>query len=329
MITKKTVLVLGAGASAPFGFPTGQGLKDKICYLLDTGATIKELTKLKFTPDEINNFRQALIKSPLFSVDAFLERRSEFERVGKAAIAAALLPCEKTHGLFDDWIEKRKKENSKDSNEKEGNWYDQLFNALNTEFDKLNQNKLSIITFNYDRSLEQYLFTGLRNTYGRTSIECEEKLSEIRILHIYGSIGHLLWNRPDDLSVEYDSCDSIATAKPIGIAMKNIKIIPENKNVEEIEEFKEARQLLRSAERIYFLGFGYHPMNLERLGVKWLTRQNGQDIQGTSLGLSVGTRELVNRLTYSVANAPARLFCALRDCTVWRFFHDYVSLKDV
>jgi len=31
MITQQTVFILGAGASAPYGYPTGAGLKDIIC----------------------------------------------------------------------------------------------------------------------------------------------------------------------------------------------------------------------------------------------------------------------------------------------------------
>ena len=37
MIKRPTVLVLGAGASAPFGFPSGRELRDKITTLVTTG----------------------------------------------------------------------------------------------------------------------------------------------------------------------------------------------------------------------------------------------------------------------------------------------------
>jgi hypothetical protein len=35
MINKPTTLILGAGASAPFGFPTGNELKEKVLSLAD------------------------------------------------------------------------------------------------------------------------------------------------------------------------------------------------------------------------------------------------------------------------------------------------------
>jgi hypothetical protein len=41
MITQQTVFILGAGASAPYGYPTGAGLKRLICY--DTRLLLDQL----------------------------------------------------------------------------------------------------------------------------------------------------------------------------------------------------------------------------------------------------------------------------------------------
>jgi len=59
------------------------------------------------------------------------------------------------------------------------NWLDYLRNELDATFDDFGKNKLSIITFNYDRTVEQYLFTVLKNTYGRSDGECVEQLNKI------------------------------------------------------------------------------------------------------------------------------------------------------
>jgi len=85
MITKNTVLILGAGASQPYGFPTARDLKQKVLrydfeniissgnpgplwgYLLDS-----------FTEDMCLKFSTALKSSGKQSVDAFLEHRDEF-----------------------------------------------------------------------------------------------------------------------------------------------------------------------------------------------------------------------------------------------------------
>ncbi len=88
MIKNKTVLVLGAGASAPFGFPTGQGLKDQVCdKTLQNSGTTQLLISFGFDGDIIRSFRKALINSGRLSVDAFLEYRDNFLDIGKTAIA--------------------------------------------------------------------------------------------------------------------------------------------------------------------------------------------------------------------------------------------------
>jgi len=108
MIENKTVLVLGAGASVPFGFPTGQGLKDQVCaQTLQYPEKIQLLETLGFDKNKIARFRTALENSGRSSVDAFLEYREDFLDIGKTAISATLLPFEKTTGLFKVWITKR------------------------------------------------------------------------------------------------------------------------------------------------------------------------------------------------------------------------------
>ena len=56
MITKKTVLVLGAGASKPFGLPTGKELKNDVCRLLG------ESNKIEHWPILSVELRQAIVK---------------------------------------------------------------------------------------------------------------------------------------------------------------------------------------------------------------------------------------------------------------------------
>jgi hypothetical protein len=70
MITTPTVLVLGAGASYPYGFPTGKGLRDLICETFSsTNAMASQLLGslnpegTRFAPDEFFQFREAFLKS--------------------------------------------------------------------------------------------------------------------------------------------------------------------------------------------------------------------------------------------------------------------------
>jgi len=251
MITRETVLILGAGASIPFGFPSGYRLLQEICRKPDAILYRKKFKVLEFcgfAQSQIDEFRTKLARSGHTSVDAFLEHRTEYIDVGKAAIAAVLIPYERTENLFEDMSE--------------NNWYQYLWGCLNVPVEEFESNRLSIVTFNYDRSLEQYLFTVLKNSYDLTDQAAAAKLNNIPIIHVHGRLGHLEWQPLHSLPVPYDSR---STQELIAMASKNIKIIHED--ITEDKEFNEAHKLIESAKKIVFLGFGYNRTNLERLGV--------------------------------------------------------------
>src|SRR5215211_8988152 len=102
MISRPTVLVLGAGASAPFGFPTGLRLSERIVRDLQVGHpgynALQEYCG--FDETEITRFRLAFFRSGRNSVDAFLEHREDLLGVGKAAIAVGLIGFENEGRLF-------------------------------------------------------------------------------------------------------------------------------------------------------------------------------------------------------------------------------------
>ena len=68
-------------------------------------------------------------------------------------------------------------------------WYEYLSVKLNSSFEEFGENKLSVITFNYDRSLEHYLLNSLINLHGKTCDECVKALAQIPIVHVYGQLG--------------------------------------------------------------------------------------------------------------------------------------------
>lgn len=321
MIDKPTVLVLGAGASCHYGFPTGQSLKDHICDET-LRSWIKQLSRLGISEQRINEFKAALVNSGRTSVDAFLEYRGDFLDIGKATIALALLHLENPSALFLKRIHKRlggKHEGKK----AEGNWYDYLFSVLSdgVPFDDFDKNKLSIITFNYDRSIEQYLFTALKNSYGRDDNECSQKLGKIPIVHVHGSLGRLPWQPavdPEIQEVRYDS--SVEDSNRIKCAADSIKIIPEG--TRDTPEFLRARKLIFKAEQLYFLGFGYHPTNLKRLGVDFLERLPSK-IMGTTLGLSLARERNLQR-TFASREISIKLIPE----NVYTFLHNFVDFNE-
>lgn len=284
MIKKETVLVLGAGASMPYGFPSGQGLVDLICNVSpDIKRILEEIVKndIKLA----TNFIEDLKKADPDSIDDFLEHRPEFQEVGKAAIALILLPLENEHNLISKWMNDRLGNRKPQLGE---HWYKHLFNLLRSPFEDFGKNKLSIITFNYDRSLEHFLFSTLQKSYGKSDKECAEKLNAIEIIHVYGQLSFLPWEAVGGEKVEFGACGKKPDDREKRIlahhAMNFIKTMSEGFE-EKDPDIAKARQLMAKAQNIFFLGFGFHPRNLEILGMKSL--RSDKSIRGTSLGLSL------------------------------------------
>jgi hypothetical protein len=74
MISKNTVLVLGAGASYPYGFPLGKQLKQKILSLQERPDDYSAVHELGYLERDISEFQRRFRGSQLDSIDLFLER---------------------------------------------------------------------------------------------------------------------------------------------------------------------------------------------------------------------------------------------------------------
>jgi hypothetical protein len=180
MITVKTVFILGAGASQPYGLPVGGQLYQDIIKKFESKSSLRnELLDLThFSDGHIENFVKNLKYSGLTSVDAFLERRQEFVDIGKACIAFELINREKSEILWNS----------------ERNWMKYLYqHMVSSTLEEFSQNEIAFITYNYDRTLEHFMHTSLMNTYGKDEAACAEVLARLSIIHLHGRLGYLPW----------------------------------------------------------------------------------------------------------------------------------------
>jgi len=284
LIKDNIVLILGAGASAPYGFPSGQKLLIEIYHTLSKEGSIlwNQFILCGHTKEKISEFRNDLYLSNQPSVDAFLERNIEYIDIGKDAIAATLLPYERKGELF--------------RRENETHFYQFLFNKMDeNDPEKFKENKVAFITFNYDRSLEYYLFKSLKHSHRLKEEKAAEITKSIPIIHVHGKLGELQYFSSEPIPYDSFKDNDTVDHKIIKKGASGIKIIHEVNDI--TEELSVAHKLIKEAKRIYFLGFGYHPTNIERImkGFKDVNHSIGR-ISGTAYGLEDGEKKYINQM---------------------------------
>ncbi len=236
-------------------------------------APIRELGE----QDAYGAFVKALRTSGYSSVDMFLERSPEFTDIGTLAIAATLIPCESHSRLFPPNAPRR------------DHWYEVFANMLDVGERRYLRNRVTVITYNYDRSLEQYFASVMLNRLPARGSAVWRHYEHIPVLHLHGQLGEF----GSEISASRKSIPygSDADAESVQIAAREIRVIHKAKPT--TKAFIAAREALREAERIYFLGFGYNPTNVGRLQVfnkSWSAANRAKcTALGTSLGMS--TRE--------------------------------------
>lgn len=273
---RKIVIILGAGASIPYGYPSGPKLVELIIdslhpnYFFKYKFTYKDLnhdepipiqTKQAFTDNsllvkrgfsqkEILDFGTALLNSNKDSIDSFLLERKEYYEIGKFTIANCILQCENPNEY--QFVSK--------------NWLKYLWNKIGTSYNQFISSNLSFISFNYDRLIEHFFYQSLKYSFNLTDTEINKLITNRLILHLHGSVGLFPWQdnkqgfdyytSGQDFNSQYDR---------VVQASNSIKIIFEKFDSSEI--FEDAFELICSADEVYTLGFGFHSINLRRLNI--------------------------------------------------------------
>lgn len=287
----RTTLILGAGASHNYGYPVGALLRQRIIGLKKQGENAA--SEMRFSYGDLLRFIDEFLHSQMYSIDAFLARRMDLAPIGKAAIAKVLLQCESEGVLF--------------SETSDDHWYQYLLNVLADErWDRFDPSWLSIITFNYDRSLERYLIRSLQAVYDKQEVEVRDKLKGLRIRHVYGDLGSL-WQ--DAGGFPYGMNDQLP--ERIRRASERLRVIPEGRDDDPL--LHECKEIVEAAERICFLGFGFDATNLRRIGAPDVflhpAARTAKRIAATAHGLTVEEimRAAVRVVGESAFNNPVAL----------------------
>jgi hypothetical protein len=318
LINKKTVFVLGAGASCPYGYPSGSRLRELICFNQGFLQSYEQYLKNDmFSPSmreestkKLSEFIKAFDNSRLKSIDVFMANNPKLAPTGKYIVAYEVLRAEH-QSLFGEEAKRIQEERAMTSDSRSrrdhirgtpdfqgGDWYSYLYNRLieglvgKDALPDFSNGNLAFITFNYDRSLEHFLYESLSNSFTEVSeAEIIKCLKKLKILHVYGQIAPLKWQSPDD----YVDYKPQVDESLLNLAANNIRTIYEEKQNPELIE---SQNLLKQADKIFFLGFGYAPENMGVLGLPDII-STSREVYGTAFGAEKKESENIHSKIFS------------------------------
>jgi hypothetical protein len=337
MFQSKTVFVLGAGASHEIGLPLGSGLAKTISQKLDirfedtgrpkpTGGNypLYETLRGRFR-SEAREYQHAgwMIRDGIHlanSIDDFLDRHASNPHVvkyGKLAIVASILEAECGSRIFTSNHKPR------DSNFISGTadtWYPRLLKLLGAgvpseKLDHLFDN-VAFIDFNYDRCLPHYLIEAIQPLYGVDDRRAREVVATAKILHPYGSIGNLaMQGGGGNVPFGELRTDLFEVAERIRLYTEQVK---------EHDELEAIKLTISEAQRIVFVGFGYHQQNLKIITPK--ETKITQQILGSACGISNEDCEVLQDMLRPLLKTMAPRFNTFtgRDMT----YRDYIKLRN-
>lgn len=244
MLKSHTTLILGAGASRAYGFPAGQDLLNAL--LQGDGAFTQLLMDLGRDAQEWERVQDTLYRFQPESVDEFLARYPEHAELTKMAIAFWLTKFEN--------VKAHQNPNNADS------WYRFVLKDVLDNDPLLGDGLLSVVTFNYDLSLEAYMVETLR-VRRKISVErAREGVAKLRIQHIYGNLGTTLATHQAGRPY-----GPISTPEALRAAAEGISTCfePESRDAVVV-----AKNLINESANVLFLGFGFSNENLQRLDLR-------------------------------------------------------------
>lgn len=342
MFRSKTLFIVGAGASKEAGLPVGSELIESIAQKLDirfdsAGHRTSGDKEISILLNQTRSRKQPLLeakdyllaasriyrsmKETASSIDTFLDTHQDDPAIiacGKIAIASSILDAEAKSTM--QFGESSDVPLAKLST----TWYRGFFELLSNQIIKSKVDDIfdhvAFITFNYDRCIEHYLFHALMSYYHISEEESAQIINKrFTIIHPYGSVGRLPWQSGEERSVafgEQSDRDLQAIAE---------KIYTFTEHLHDDKDLADMRGLVKKAKKIVFLGFAFHPQNMQLLSVQ---NSMAKEVYATTYGMSDNDRKVVKSLIWYMAwyDAPSEetpRINASDNLTCEGFFREY------
>lgn len=311
---ENAVLVLGAGASCDYGFPTGKELKEEIL-----GFEFKfEQYFQPFHSNVDQNSRQSLffefLKSNDFEVDFVKEFMFNFRSTGAESIDEFLQYSNEKNQkylafgvyLIYYFIENKEVKLSLNLT----NWIEKFVrHCMNSSYrDSFLENPPKVITFNYDRYFQNKIEYNIRENYGFSSFKYKD------LIHVYGQTSGRYYFENHSLNAgnfeRYkEECKSISLIREV--------------NVEEDPKVDIIRKTIDDARKVYLLGYGFNKINNRILFKNTNNLQrliNSEVLLSTRVSLDLGIVKKIQELNPKINYLSEEINCSqLIDSIIPRF----------
>jgi hypothetical protein len=336
--------ILGAGSSYEVNMPTGSELKGKIASSL--AFKLDDFRRLTGGDDQIREALYALGQRPgsayslndyyaaskriyagmpqAPSIDNFIDsHRSNptIAVVGKLAIASAILNAERRSSLY---VSPDNIYNTVNFGAITDTWFNAFFNlvCLNAQEEDLpaRLSRVRVITFNYDRTLEHYLYYSIQNYYGSKPERAAEIVSYLSVLHPYGQVGTLPWQN-QGTSVPFGG--EMGSSALIQVAEK-LRTFTEGTS-EPDSQIEQIRKAVYDAETLVFLGFAFHELNLRLLfgSQRDIPTRYSKQVFGTAMGLSESNKKAIGGELTNLARLDGTQITLRRELTAAQLLPEY------
>lgn len=275
MFKQPTVVVIGAGAGVEYDMPLGCALAGRIAQDLrfrfdrwkssdpiSGDPELYRLLRIRFQDERdnvgrfVNLGRQlAAVLTSSISIDDALFQLSETPEavtLGKVCIVRSILSAEANSTL-----KLSDRHAGPEASAGLNGWIEQLFSMSISGFRQSELehafDKLTFVSFNYDRCLEHYLYWALRRI-GLDEPRAATIIANLNIIRPYGGVGSILQSSPDYVPYgrEIDPFNAIS----------RIRTYTESETIHDGSKLEYA---LETAKLVMFLGFGFHAQNMDLL----------------------------------------------------------------
>lgn len=288
MIRTKTTFVVGAGAGCELQMPSGPELINRIAQSLDferygaelqTRDSVLLMQYLGKAASRMPNGEAAMNAAALRlrtaaklggSIDSILEQHSNDQAVmtcGKLAIVHFISQAESKSTL-------RLTPRAEGDLPIQGTetWLYQLARLITSGVPRMQAERclddFSIISFNYDRSIEHFLPHAFVMAFGMNLQEAQRLIAgKLKVLRPYGAIGRLPWQTGEGPDLEW------GTENPWNIHNLAQQIFTLSERQTNRNLIMALHNAVASAKRLVLLGFGFQPQNIDLLFDRGLSHQ--------------------------------------------------------